>query len=98
MHFHRVTLSAASYQTCRIYVLGKHHEFVCEALVKTERSVGLTLTDVPKPAIGPNDVLIEVTKSLRWHHSQSRAGLSTFPCHETQTILNRIDTSSLGET
>lgn len=24
MHFHRVTLSAASYKTCRIYVLGKH--------------------------------------------------------------------------
>lgn len=34
-----------------------------KALVKTERSGGLTLTDVPKPAIGPNDVLIEISKT-----------------------------------
>lgn len=34
-----------------------------KALVKSERDVGLTMTDVPKPAIGPNDVLIEVQKT-----------------------------------
>ena len=35
-----------------------------QALVKTERAEGLTLTTVPKPAVGPNDVLIEIQKSL----------------------------------
>jgi len=34
-----------------------------KALVKSERSVGLTMMDVPHPAIGPNDVLIEITKT-----------------------------------
>ena len=35
-----------------------------QALVKTERAEGLTLTTVPKPAVGPNDVLIEIQKIL----------------------------------
>eukprot|EP00929_Paragymnodinium_shiwhaense_P001055 TRINITY_DN101281_c0_g1_i1.p1 TRINITY_DN101281_c0_g1~~TRINITY_DN101281_c0_g1_i1.p1 ORF type:complete len:434 (-),score=72.45 TRINITY_DN101281_c0_g1_i1:161-1462(-) len=34
-----------------------------KALVKAERAPGLTLMDVPKPSIGPNDVLIETTKT-----------------------------------
>ncbi|CAE7639189.1 tdh [Symbiodinium necroappetens] len=34
-----------------------------KALVKTERAEGLTLTTVPKPAVGPNDVLIEIQKT-----------------------------------
>lgn len=34
-----------------------------KALVKTEAGAGLTLTDVPKPQIGPRDVLIKVRKA-----------------------------------
>lgn len=34
-----------------------------KALVKTERAPGLTLMNVPKPSIGPNDVLIEMKKT-----------------------------------
>jgi threonine 3-dehydrogenase len=34
-----------------------------KALVKTERAPGLTMMNVPKPSIGPNDVLIEIKKT-----------------------------------
>ncbi len=34
-----------------------------KALVKAERAVGLTMTDVPVPEIGPNDVLIKIRKT-----------------------------------
>jgi len=34
-----------------------------KALVKSKRSTGLTMMDVPHPAIGPNDVLIEIQKT-----------------------------------
>jgi len=34
-----------------------------KALVKEKAAEGLWMTDVPKPAIGPNDVLIKVTKT-----------------------------------
>ena len=34
-----------------------------KALVKTEPAAGLTLTDVPEPAVGPNDVLIKIKKT-----------------------------------
>eukprot|EP00927_Polykrikos_kofoidii_P037599 TRINITY_DN3177_c0_g1_i1.p1 TRINITY_DN3177_c0_g1~~TRINITY_DN3177_c0_g1_i1.p1 ORF type:complete len:432 (+),score=60.85 TRINITY_DN3177_c0_g1_i1:64-1359(+) len=34
-----------------------------KALVKSDRSRGLKMMNVPKPVVGPNDVLIEVTKS-----------------------------------
>ena len=37
-----------------------------QALVKSERAQGLTMTTVPKPAVGPNDVLIEIQKMLRF--------------------------------
>eukprot|EP00933_Yihiella_yeosuensis_P045370 TRINITY_DN4073_c0_g5_i1.p1 TRINITY_DN4073_c0_g5~~TRINITY_DN4073_c0_g5_i1.p1 ORF type:complete len:428 (+),score=60.68 TRINITY_DN4073_c0_g5_i1:91-1374(+) len=34
-----------------------------KALVKSERAEGLTFMNVPKPSIGPNDVLIEIKKT-----------------------------------
>ena len=34
-----------------------------KALVKTEAAPGLTLTDIPEPKIGPNDVLIKVRRT-----------------------------------
>mmetsp|Transcript_30029 Transcript_30029/g.69167 ORF Transcript_30029/g.69167 Transcript_30029/m.69167 type:complete len:427 (-) Transcript_30029:120-1400(-) len=34
-----------------------------QALVKSERDRGLTFTSVPKPSVGPNDVLIEVKQT-----------------------------------
>jgi len=34
-----------------------------KALVKTERSKGLSLANVPQPAVGPNDVLIQIKKT-----------------------------------
>eukprot|EP00931_Biecheleriopsis_adriatica_P117972 TRINITY_DN93444_c0_g1_i1.p1 TRINITY_DN93444_c0_g1~~TRINITY_DN93444_c0_g1_i1.p1 ORF type:complete len:436 (+),score=46.14 TRINITY_DN93444_c0_g1_i1:58-1308(+) len=34
-----------------------------KALVKAERARGLTFTNVPKPSVGPNDVLIEIKKT-----------------------------------
>jgi threonine 3-dehydrogenase len=34
-----------------------------KALAKLERAPGLTLTDVPKPEVGPNDVLIRITRT-----------------------------------
>ena len=48
-----------------------------QALVKSERDVGLTMTDVPKPAIGPNDVLIEVQKNLGLHYPEGAGSLSS---------------------
>jgi len=34
-----------------------------KALIKAERAPGLTLTNMPKPAVGPNEVLIEIKKT-----------------------------------
>ena len=33
------------------------------------------MTDVPKPAIGPNDVLIEVQKNLGFHYPEGAGSL-----------------------
>ena len=52
-------------------------KLLLQALVKSERDVGLTLTDVPKPAIGPNDVLIEVQKNLGLHYPEGARSLSS---------------------
>ena len=41
--------------------------------MKNARAEGLMLTNVPKPAIGPNDVLIEVSKILGGSSSFARA-------------------------
>jgi hypothetical protein len=58
-----------------------------KAILKSERARGLTMQDVPIPAIGPNDVLIKIKNTAMYVVSLRTPNFSTYTHTHTHKQL-----------